>query len=118
MACSTPSASLVPILILALAGPLHAWQSPELRMRELRGTVAIEDGVATTALTLCVHNGGPQMDEALWALPVLRELGFTYDASGHLVLNPSYGIPGAPRLPHRTAEGLLEIPCPPSGSRT
>lgn len=45
-----------------------------------------------------------------WALGVLRELGFTYDASVHPVLNHRYGIPGAPRLPHRTAEGLLEIP--------
>jgi polysaccharide deacetylase family protein (PEP-CTERM system associated) len=47
---------------------------------------------------------------SLWALPVLRDLGFAYDASIHPVLNHRYGIPGAPRLPHRTAEGLLEVP--------
>jgi polysaccharide deacetylase family protein (PEP-CTERM system associated) len=47
---------------------------------------------------------------SLWALPLLRELGFAYDASVHPVLNHRYGIPGAPRLPHRTPEGLLEVP--------
>lgn len=46
---------------------------------------------------------------SLWALPVLRELGFTYDASIHPVLNHRYGIPGAPRTPHRR-DGLLEVP--------
>ncbi len=45
-----------------------------------------------------------------WALGVLRGLGFRYDASIHPVHNHRYGIPDAPRLPHRTAEGLLEIP--------
>jgi polysaccharide deacetylase family protein (PEP-CTERM system associated) len=47
---------------------------------------------------------------SLWALPILRRLGFAYDSSVFPVLNHRYGIPGADRLPHRTASGLIEVP--------
>ncbi|MBN2305514.1 MAG: DUF3473 domain-containing protein [Anaerolineae bacterium] len=48
--------------------------------------------------------------ESLWALPVLRDLGITYDSSIFPILNHRYGIPGAPRQPYTTAGGLLELP--------
>lgn len=47
---------------------------------------------------------------SLWALPILRRLGFVYDSSVFPVMNHRYGIPGAPRLPHTTADGLVEVP--------
>lgn len=48
---------------------------------------------------------------SLWALDVLRELGFAYDSSiypirGHDV----YGLPDAPRWIHRLPNGLVEFP--------
>ena len=49
--------------------------------------------------------------ETLWALDVLAELGFEYDSSIFPVRHDLYGIPDAPRVPHRVASGrLLEIP--------
>ena len=48
--------------------------------------------------------------KSLWALPILRKLGFAYDSSVFPVVNHRYGIPGAPRLPHETSEGLIEVP--------
>jgi polysaccharide deacetylase family protein (PEP-CTERM system associated) len=48
--------------------------------------------------------------KSLWALPVLRDLGFRYDSSIFPVHNHRYGIPDAPRLPFTTDEGILEVP--------
>lgn len=48
--------------------------------------------------------------QSLWALPILRNLGFGYDSSIHPVQNHRYGMPDAPRLPHLVAEGLVEVP--------
>lgn len=48
--------------------------------------------------------------ESLWALPILHKLGLVYDSSIFPVLNHRYGIPGAPRVPHKTNEGLIELP--------
>lgn len=50
----------------------------------------------------------------LWALDVLAEEGYRYDSSLYPVRHPTYGIPAAPRGPHRrtTAGGasLWEFP--------
>lgn len=49
-----------------------------------------------------------------WALDVLRDEGFTYDASIFPIRHDRYGIPSAPRAPHRIAAGegagLAEFP--------
>lgn len=49
-----------------------------------------------------------------WALDVLREEGFCYDASVFPIRHDRYGIPDAPRFPHRVAagpgEGMVEFP--------
>jgi len=45
-----------------------------------------------------------------WALEVLREEGFRYDASVFPIRHDRYGIPDAPRFPHRAAEGVVEFP--------
>ena len=46
---------------------------------------------------------------SLWALDILRDLGFRYDSSIFPVRHDFYGIPDAPRAPFR-AGGLIEIP--------
>ncbi len=49
----------------------------------------------------------------LWSLDVLAEEGFRYDSSVYPVrFHPRYGFPGAPRLPYRHPNGLLEFPLP------
>lgn len=49
-----------------------------------------------------------------WALEVLREEGFRYDASIFPIRHDRYGIPSAPRHPHRITAGpgagLVEFP--------
>jgi polysaccharide deacetylase family protein (PEP-CTERM system associated) len=41
------------------------------------------------------------MRETLWSLDVLSETGFRYDSSIFPVVHDRYGIPDAPRFPHR-----------------
>ncbi len=48
--------------------------------------------------------------QSLWALPILRKLGFAYDSSIFPVVNHRYGIPGAERLVHETESGVVEVP--------
>src|SRR5262249_33972890 len=48
--------------------------------------------------------------DSLWAFDVLREEGLRYDSSVYPVVNYRYGIPDAPRWPHRTHPDLVEFP--------
>ena len=50
--------------------------------------------------------------QTLWAVDILKELGFEYSSSILPAANPLHGIPGAPFSPFRWANGLLEIPAP------
>lgn len=46
-----------------------------------------------------------------WAFDVLAETGHAYSSSIYPIRHDLYGMPGAPRTPHRVASGrLLEIP--------
>ncbi len=47
---------------------------------------------------------------SLWAIDILKELGFTYDSSIFPIHHDTYGIPDAPRFAYRHANGLLEYP--------
>lgn len=52
-------------------------------------------------------------DRSLWALDVLLEEGYRYDASIFPIRHDRYGIPGAPRWPHamtRPGGELFEVP--------
>jgi polysaccharide deacetylase family protein (PEP-CTERM system associated) len=53
------------------------------------------------------------VERTLWALDVLAEEGFTFDASIFPIRHDTYGIPSAPRHPHRierNGHGVFEIP--------
>jgi polysaccharide deacetylase family protein (PEP-CTERM system associated) len=50
--------------------------------------------------------------KSVWALDILKELGFIYSSSVLPVANPINGFPGAPRKPFLWPNGLLEIPAP------
>jgi polysaccharide deacetylase family protein (PEP-CTERM system associated) len=48
--------------------------------------------------------------KSLWALDILKELGFTFDSSIFPIYHDTYGIPKAPRFAYRHANGLMEYP--------
>ncbi|HKW94409.1 MAG TPA: XrtA system polysaccharide deacetylase [Methylomirabilota bacterium] len=52
--------------------------------------------------------------ETLWSLEVLAEAGFRYDSSIFPIVHDRYGIPDAPRFPHRRPVGdgatIVEFP--------
>ena len=48
--------------------------------------------------------------DCLWALEILAELGFTYDASVYPIRHRHYGIPNAPQAPHLLPGGIWEFP--------
>ena len=49
--------------------------------------------------------------KTLWALEILEELGFRYDSSIFPIFHDNYGIPDAPRLPHKIpGRSLAEFP--------
>ena len=48
--------------------------------------------------------------KSLWAIDILKELGFTYDSSIFPIHHDTYGIPDAPRFAYRHANGLCEYP--------
>ncbi len=50
--------------------------------------------------------------ESVWVTPILTELGFSYSSSVLPAKNPLFGFPGAPRMPFRWPDGLLELPAP------
>ena len=49
-------------------------------------------------------------NKSLWALDILKDLGFTYDSSIFPIHHDTYGIPEAPRFAYRHANGLREYP--------
>jgi polysaccharide deacetylase family protein (PEP-CTERM system associated) len=51
------------------------------------------------------------VERTTWALPILETHGIKYDSSVFPVAHhPDYGIPGAPRTPHRISPKLWEYP--------
>lgn len=48
--------------------------------------------------------------KSLWALDILKELGFAFDSSVFPIYHDTYGIPGAPRFAYQHPNGLLEYP--------
>jgi len=47
----------------------------------------------------------------LWALDILEDLGFRYDSSIFPIYHDNYGIPDAPRIPHRLRHSsMVEFP--------
>ncbi len=50
--------------------------------------------------------------KTLWAVDILKELGFSYSSSVLPVANLLHGLSGAPSSPFRWSNGLLEIPAP------
>lgn len=46
----------------------------------------------------------------LWAFDAIAAAGYRYSSSVYPVRHDHYGMPDAPRFPHRLANGLIEVP--------
>ncbi len=88
----------------------HEQSEAEFREDVGRARKLLEDvgGVAVSgyrAPTFSINTRNP------WAFGVLAEEGYAYSSSTFPIRHDLYGIPDAPRVPHRVADGrLLEIP--------
>ena len=72
-----------------------------------KATVEEAAGVAVTGYRAPTFS---VVRETLWSLEVLAESGFRYDSSIFPIVHDRYGIPDAPRFPHRLDAGRgLEI---------
>jgi polysaccharide deacetylase family protein (PEP-CTERM system associated) len=69
-----------------------------------RAKTAVEDAAGTEVIGYRAPTFSVVRD-TLWSLEVLVEMGFRYDSSIFPVVHDRYGIPDAPRFPHRVAAG-------------
>jgi polysaccharide deacetylase family protein (PEP-CTERM system associated) len=72
----------------------------EFRRDVERAKCTLEDAVGS-AITGYRAPTFSVMADTLWSLDVLCELGFQYDSSIFPIVHDRYGLPGAPRFPHR-----------------
>jgi polysaccharide deacetylase family protein (PEP-CTERM system associated) len=74
---------------------------------------AIEDAAGTAVIGFRAPTFSV-IRETLWSLEVLWEAGFQYDSSIFPIVHDRYGIPDAPRFPHRVpitnGHGIAEFP--------
>jgi polysaccharide deacetylase family protein (PEP-CTERM system associated) len=87
-------------------------QTPEVfRDETLRSKAMLEDLTGTAVLGYRAASYSITR-ASWWALDILTDLGFTYDSSVFPIYHDTYGVPDAPREPHKvgTARRLLEVP--------
>ena len=86
-------------------------QTPALfREETLRAKAVLEDQAGTAVIGYRAATYSI-VRQSMWALDILEESGFLYDSSIFPVRHDLYGVPDAPRGPHRVASGrLLEVP--------
>jgi polysaccharide deacetylase family protein (PEP-CTERM system associated) len=94
-------------------------QQPEEFREDIRRSKALIEAAAGQPVNGYRAPSFSITPRSLWALDVLAEEGFLYDASIFPIRHDRYGIPSAPRFPHlvdgvygerRFGSGLLEIP--------
>lgn len=87
-------------------------QTPdEFRDHTKRGKDILEDitGEAVLGFRAPVFSLTPK---TLWAIDILKALGFKYSSSILPASNPLHGFPDAPSSPFQWPDGLIEIPAP------
>jgi polysaccharide deacetylase family protein (PEP-CTERM system associated) len=80
--------------------PIYSMTPAEFREDVRRARQAIEDAAGVRLLGYRAPTCSV-VRETRWALDVLAEEGFRYDASVFPIHHDRYGIPDAPRFPHR-----------------
>ncbi|MGH7368493.1 MAG: XrtA system polysaccharide deacetylase [Candidatus Rokuibacteriota bacterium] len=69
-----------------------------------RAKAALEDAIGLAVIGYRAPTFSVVRD-TLWSLDILAEAGFRYDSSIFPIVHDRYGIPDAPRFPHRRATG-------------
>jgi polysaccharide deacetylase family protein (PEP-CTERM system associated) len=85
-------------------------QSPESFRDDVRRSI---DAIADVTGEMPIGYRAPSFsinDNCLWALDVIADFGFTYDASIFPVRMRHYGANGVQKTPHRMENGLWEFP--------
>jgi polysaccharide deacetylase family protein (PEP-CTERM system associated) len=86
-------------------------QTPELFRAETRESKSVIEELIGARVRGYRAASYSITSRSLWALGILRDLGFEYDSSIFPVRHDLYGIPGASRQPFKVADGrLLEVP--------
>ncbi len=80
----------------------HETAEHKKRLEDLVGQSVLGFRAPTFSLT----------SDSQWAVDVISALGFSYSSSVLPAKSPLYGFPGAPDLPFRWPNGLLEFPVP------
>jgi polysaccharide deacetylase family protein (PEP-CTERM system associated) len=92
---------------------IHRQTRQEFEKDVQRAKAAIEDAAGTPVIGYRAPTFSVTR-ETLWSLEVLWEAGFLYDSSIFPIVHDRYGIPDAPRFPHRVpitnGHGIAEFP--------
>jgi polysaccharide deacetylase family protein (PEP-CTERM system associated) len=94
-------------------------QTPELFERETRESKALLEDIIGAPVHGYRAASWSITRRSLWALDVVRDLGFQYDSSIFPIRHDRYGIPDAPRRPSlmQTPAGKQIVEFPPSTAR-
>jgi polysaccharide deacetylase family protein (PEP-CTERM system associated) len=93
--------------------PIYSMEPAAFREDVRRARAAIEDVTGAPLLGYRAPTCSV-VRSTWWALDILAEEGFRYDSSVFPIRHDRYGIPDAPRFPHRIElahdRGILEVP--------
>ena len=91
-------------------------QTPEAFREDVRRSRALLEDISGRPVTGYRAPSYTIVARTRWALPILAEEGYRYDSSIFPIRRLRYGMPGAPRWPHRIPLGdsgsLAEFPLP------
>lgn len=98
---------------LALHGPRHVMAydlaREEFRASIVEGKARLEDVTGEAVLGYRAPSWSIRRENGAFLDDIVGS-GFRYDSSIFPMENPAYGVRGAPRIPYRLANGLVEIP--------
>jgi len=91
--------------------PLDRQSPSQLRDRTARAKMMLEDciGQEIRGFRAPIFS---LVERTAWFVDDLRKLGFSYSSSVMPTRSPLYGFPGAPQVPYKWHNGLVELPCP------
>ena len=84
--------------------------SPEAYRKDLRKSIEILENVTGKPVRSYRAPYFSVLDQTTWALEVLRDEGIRYDSSIFPIQLYRYGMPKAPRMPHKIIDDLWEWP--------
>ena len=92
--------------------PLHRGRPPRSSAAGVRDTTPCSRTSPRRRWSGSGHRCSRWCRRRRWAVDVLGDLGFSYSSSVLPTRHPLFGDPGAPAVPFRWPNGLVELPCP------